>query len=152
MYEFLEKRVLEVMTQEVVTVGPATTLREAEQLFQTHDFNGMPVVTGELLLGWLTKLDLLKAFRFTDQSVFPQYEQLMTQAVSAVMTPAKETLTVTPRAPLSRVLEKMVKFRVKSFPVLDRDRLVGVVAREDVLRALDSTTSEAETPRRTSPN
>jgi CBS domain-containing protein len=45
-------------------------------------------------------------------------------------------MTVAPDDPLTHVLQKMVHTRCKSFPVLEDDRLVGIVAREDVLRAL----------------
>jgi CBS domain-containing protein len=48
----------------------------------------------------------------------------------------RELVTVAPDIPLTRVLQKLVETRNKSLPVLDGARLVGVVAREDVLRAL----------------
>jgi CBS domain-containing protein len=86
------------------------------------------------LLGWLTKLDLLRAFRFSEDHVFPPYAEIMKQPVSGVM--SRDLRTVTPRAPLTRVLQKMLDSRDKSFPVVDEGRLVGVIAREDVLQAL----------------
>jgi CBS domain-containing protein len=45
-------------------------------------------------------------------------------------------IAVTPRTPLVRVVRKLVESGAKSFPVVDRDRVVGVVAREDVMNAL----------------
>jgi CBS domain-containing protein len=48
----------------------------------------------------------------------------------------RELVTVGPDLPLTRVLQELVETRNKSLPVLDGTRLVGVVAREDVLRAL----------------
>jgi CBS domain-containing protein len=44
--------------------------------------------------------------------------------------------TVCPGTPLSRVVQKIVDTRNKSFPVVDDDRVVGMVAREDVMLAL----------------
>ncbi len=135
MYEFLDYRVADVMTAAPITVRPGTTLGEAEALFQEHDFNGLPVVNDSgALCGFLTKLDLLKAFRFTDESLFPPYEELMAQPVEGFM--SRDVATVTPRAPLTRVLQKMIDAQVKSFPVLDGEALVGIVAREDVLDGL----------------
>jgi CBS domain-containing protein len=49
---------------------------------------------------------------------------------------SRDVLTVTPRAPLTRVLQKMLDSGSRSFPVVDGERLVGVVAREDLLGAL----------------
>jgi CBS domain-containing protein len=58
----------------------------------------------------------------------------MQRVVSDVM--QREVQTVTPRTPLHRVLRKIVETRNKSFPVVEDDHLVGVVAREDVMLAL----------------
>lgn len=135
MYEFLDYRVEDVMTRKPVTIAPGATLAEAERIFEKRDFNGLPVVgAGRELVGFLTKLDVLRAFRFTEEHVFPPYTELMRQPVSSVM--SRDVLTVTPRAPLTRVLQKMLDSRSKSFPVVDGGRLVGVVAREDLLGAL----------------
>lgn len=134
-YDFLDYQVEDVMTTSPVTVAPSLSLAETQALFEKHDFNAMPVVEedGELI-GVITKLDLLRAFRFTDEEVFPPYDQIMQRPVAELM--SREPATVTPRAPLTRVLEKLLQSRHKSFPVVDGRQLVGVVAREDVLRGL----------------
>ncbi len=135
MFEFLNYIVEDVMTRNPVTVRPDTTLREAEAIFEKSDFNGLPVVeeSGELI-GLMTKLDILRAFRFDSDHMFPPYPQIMKGTVERVMT--RDVLTVWPRTPLARVLEKLADSGVKSFPVLDGDELVGIVSREDVLRGL----------------
>jgi len=135
MYEFLRYRVADAMTRQPVTVTPDTTLSELEALFTEHDFNGVPVLDpAGALAGFATKLDMLKAFRLRPDTMVPPYEQIMAQPVSAVMT--SEPVTVPPDRPLTRVLDALVEHRVKSFPVVETDRLIGVIAREDVLAAL----------------
>ena len=134
MHRFLEARVAEYMTRHVVSVMPSTSLREIETLFVAHDFNGVPVVDGSALIGLVTKLDVLRVFVFTPQSVIPQYDQLSRLTASEIMT--RDPITFPPDAPLTRVLQALVDFRVKSFPVLEDGRLVGMIAREDVVRAL----------------
>ena len=135
MYEFLDYRVCDAMTPDPVGVAPEASLAETEALLEKHDFNALPVVgpRGELL-GVVTKLDLLRAFRFTDDHMFPPYEEIMAQPVRSVMT--EDVTTVTPRTPLTRVLETLVRIRSKSVPVVDDGRVVGIIAREDVLAAL----------------
>ena len=135
MYEFLKYVVRDVMTEGVVTVGPNTQLRELEAIFDEGDFNGVPVLSdsGEVV-GMVTQLDILGAFRFTEEHMVPSYEEIVQQPVSSVMSEAVDTLT--PKTPLTRVLEKLVTTRAKSYPVLDGDHLVGIVSREDVLGAL----------------
>ena len=135
MYEFLDYRVCDAMTPDPVRVTPETSLAETEAILEKHDFNALPVVgpRGELL-GVVTKLDLLRAFRFTDDHMFPPYEQIMSQPVRSVMT--VDAATAMPRTPLTRVLETLVRTRSKSLPVVDDGVVVGMIAREDVLAAL----------------
>jgi len=142
MYEFLQYRVEDVMTRDVVTTTKGARLAEVEQIFHEHDFNSLPVVdaVGQLV-GVMTKVDLLKAFRFNDEHMFPPYAQIMRGMVESVMT--RDPQTVTPRAPLTRVLEKLVESGNKSFPVVDADGLlVGIVSRENLLAALRRAAAE----------
>ena len=135
MYEFLDYRVCDAMTRDPVTVAPGTSLAEAEALLEQHQFNALPVVgPARELLGIVTKLDLLRAFRFTDQHMFPPYERIMARPVREVM--VTDLTTVTPRTPLTRVLETLVRLRTKSLPVVEDGAVVGMIAREDVLQAL----------------
>jgi CBS domain-containing protein len=135
MYEFLDYRVCDAMTQNPVQIGPEASLAEAEALFERHDFNALPVVNERNeLVGVVTKLDLLRSFRFTEDHMFPPYQQVMAEPVQQVM--STDVMTVTPRTPLTRVLESMVRTRSKSLPVVEDGRVVGMIAREDVLAAL----------------
>ena len=68
--------------------------------------------------------------------MFPPYVEIMKRPVGEVMT--RDPASVWPRTPLTRVLEKLSRGRWKSLLVCDDGKLVGMVAREDVLRALRS--------------
>ena len=134
MYEFLDYRAEDVMSRAVV-VRPEATLAEAEVILEKNRFNSLPVVdAGERLLGVVTSLDLLRAFAFPEDTILPRFSDVMTRPVSSVM--SRDAQTVCPRTPLTRVLQKLVDSRNKSFPVVDGDRVVGIVAREDVMLAL----------------
>jgi CBS domain-containing protein len=135
MYEFLYYRVRHVMTRAPVTLPPSASLADVEKLLDGRDFNGVPIVGDDgRLVGLVTKLDTLKAYVFTTESVVPHYDEILRRPVTTVMT--SEPHTVDPDMPLTRVLEEMVATRYKSFPVVENDRLVGIVAREDILGAL----------------
>ena len=134
MYEFLDYRVEDVMSRPV-SVGPDATIAEVEAILERDRFNALPVVdAGERLLGVVTSLDLLRAFAFPEDTILPRFSDVMARPVSSVM--SRDAQTVCPRTPLTRVLQKLVDTRNKSFPVLDDDRVVGIVAREDVMLAL----------------
>jgi CBS domain-containing protein len=65
----------------------------------------------------------------------------MERSVGEVMMEA--VIHVEPTAPLTRVLQLMVSLKARSFPVLDRNRrLVGMISREDIMRALKGSTRQ----------
>jgi CBS domain-containing protein len=141
MYRFLEATVDQYMTTAVKTVTLRLTMRELEVLFDEHDFNAFPVVDDGKMLGIVTKLDFLRAFAFTSGRMVPHYDELMRRPVMEVMTEA--VVHVEPTAPLTRVLQLMVDLKVRSFPVIGAGgRLVGMISREDVMRALREATPE----------
>lgn len=143
MFEFLQYRVEDVMTPDPVTVTPDSRLRELESLFESHDFNGVPVVDAEgRLLGMLTQYDLLKAFGLSTRSIVPHYDEIMEQTAGMVMT--TDPASVAPDLPLSRLLQQLLERRNKSFPVTRDGKLLGIVAREDVLKALRRATQRGE--------
>jgi CBS domain-containing protein len=116
-------------------VVPETTLAEAERLLEQRGYNALPVADADRrLLGVVTSLDLLRAFDFSEDAILPDYGRAMQRSVESVM--SRDAATVTPRAPLTRVLRKLVDSRNKSFPVVEDGRVVGVIAREDVMQAL----------------
>ncbi len=141
MYDFLSYCVRDYMTSEPRTVKAATPLRELQGLFDRHDFNGVPVTDEQgQLIGLATKLDLLKAFTFSPEAMVPRYEAIMERQVAEIMT--REPITVTADLPLTRVLQRMVDMRSKGFPVIDDERrVIGVIAREDLLEALEDATT-----------
>lgn len=131
---FLGLTVRDAMTRPVTTITPEATLAELEDLFERHDYNSIPVVCDGRLEGIVTKFDFLRNFIFTPDSVVPHYDTLMQRHVSDIM--CREVITVPPDLPLTRVVQMMVDRSTKSFPVLGDGGLVGIISREDVIRAL----------------
>lgn len=142
MYRFLECTVGQYMTREVKTVNRHTTLRELERLFAKHDFNAFPVTDDQEVVGLVTKFDFLKTFAFSTRQLLPHYDELMGRKVEEVMTEA--VVHVEPAAPLTRTLQLMISLKARSLPVMTADhKLVGMIAREDIMRALKETTQTA---------
>lgn len=135
MFRFLEFTVADYMTTPVKTASRSQTMAELQAQFEVDDFNAYPVVENDDVIGVVSKFDFLKCFAFTPSSLVPHYETLMRQTVSDVMT--TEFIYVSPATKLTRVLQLMTEHRLRSVPVLASERqLVGVVAREDIMRAL----------------
>lgn len=137
MYKFLEETVAGHMTRAVTTVPRALTVRALGDMFERDDFNAYPVEEDGQVIGIVTKFDLLKCFAFTPNEMVPRYGELMDRTVADVMTP--EFIYVRTDTKLTRVLQLMVEHRIRSIPVIDSEhRLAGIIAREDVVRALAS--------------
>lgn len=135
MYEFLRYTVADVMTRSPTTIEAGRHLAEAAAVFEEHDFDALPVVDASgRLEGLLSKLDFLRAFVFTRESKVPRYSEILERPVASVMN--RDPRTLPPDEPLTRVLQRMVDERRKSFPVVEAGALVGMVAREDLMRAL----------------
>ena len=91
------------------------------------------------MLGMIcTKFDFLRAFAFAPGQMVPDYDELMQRPVAEMMTEA--VVHIEPTVPLTR-LQLMVSLKSRSFPVIGPDRqLVGIISREDVIRALKEAT------------
>jgi CBS-domain-containing membrane protein len=123
------------MTRTVKTVTRDTPVHELNQMFERDDFNTYPVEEDAQVVGLVTKFDLLKCFAFTPSQMVPRYDDLMNRTVADIMTSA--FIYVGADTKLTRVLQLMVEHKIRSIPAIDSDhRLVGIVAREDVIRAL----------------
>jgi CBS domain-containing protein len=135
LYKFLQQTVADYMTRTVKTVTRELSVRQVNELFERDDFNSYPVEEDSQVVGVVTKFDVLKCFAFTPSQMVPRYEDLMKRTVGDIMTTAFIYVGADTR--LTRVLQLMVEHKIRSIPAIDNDhRLVGIVAREDVLRAL----------------
>jgi CBS domain-containing protein len=137
LYKFLEETVAGHMTRAVTTVTRELTIRKLGDMFERDDFNTYPVEEDAQVIGIVTKFDLLKCFAFTPSQMVPRYGELMNRVVADVMT--SEFIYVRSDTKLTRVLQLMVEHRIRSIPAIDSGhRLAGIIAREDVVRALAS--------------
>jgi CBS domain-containing protein len=151
----------EVMTRNVVTVSPQLPLADAVRLMLEHRVSGLPVVDGAgHLVGLLTSGDLLRRFETGTDSregwfqallvrgrMAEQYVHTHGRRVRNVMT--HDVATVDENSSLVDVVEIMESRHVRRVPVVRRasviecDRLVGIVSRSDLVRALGAVLDQA---------
>jgi CBS domain-containing protein len=133
-------RARELMTSPVVTVGPDAPVKEAARLIVTHGFAVLPVVDADdRLLGVVTEADLLRNRLLPDPRELihdrpPAPVPLAPSGVAGVMT--TEVVTAMPDTHAAELGRLMVERHLRAVPVVDRDRLVGIVSRVDVLRTI----------------
>ncbi len=131
---FIGLTVSDAMTRPVTTLSPDATVADLEDLFERYDYNSFPVVERDRLVGIVTKLDFLRNFIFTADTVVPHYRDLMQQRIGEIM--RRQVQTVDPDMALTRVLQLMVDMSTKSFPVVSNGKVVAIISREDIIRAL----------------
>jgi CBS domain-containing protein len=114
------------MTDELVTIRPEAPIEEAIELLLTREISGLPVTDEDgHLVGIITEFALLAM-------VYDQ--QVKSHNVAQHMT--RELITADADDPISRVADLCIVHRVRRLPVMKNGRLVGLIARRDVLRAL----------------
>jgi CBS domain-containing protein len=149
--------VADVMTRNCITIAPTATVEEAVNLMLSRHISGLFVVdkTGTLA-GVITEGDLLRRDELGTERNRPWWLRLLasparqaadfTQAngrfVSDVMT--EDVLSIAQDAPLEDVVVTMEKHRIKRLPVTADGKVVGVVSRADLLRALIGRTRNPE--------
>ena len=122
----------EIMTENVVTIKPESSLEEAIELLLSEEISGIPVTDNEgHLVGIVTEFALMAIV----------YDQKIRQeTVSEHMT--TEVLTIEADDPISKITDLCIVHRVRRVPVMENGRLIGLIARRDVLKAL----YESKTP------
>ncbi|MGM1065270.1 CBS domain-containing protein [Saccharothrix sp. Mg75] len=143
-------RVRDVMTREVVAVTPDTSVRDAGALLAARGFTTLPVVDGRGdLLGVLTEADALRDRLPIDPRTLvhgepPHRRPRPPRTVRDLMT--GPPVGTTPGADVAEVARRMLEHGVRSVAVVEGTRLVGILTRRDLLRAVsrDDRVLEAE--------
>jgi CBS domain-containing protein len=108
----------------VLTIRPDDTILKFVQLLRLEDVGAMIVSKdGHSLDGIISERDVVLA---TDQN------KLLTLPVSTLMT--HDTVTCSPKDTIAYVTHLMTERRVRHLPVMERDRLIGVISIGDVLK------------------
>ncbi len=145
-------KVKEIMTTEVVSVGPETKVNEIARLMLERQISGVPVIDdSNAVVGIVTELDMIVR---NARLHFPTYIKLLDSTFylespqhfgeelrRALGTTAKDimtqkVITVGPEAEVEDVATLMVEKRANPIPVVEDGRLVGIVSRTDLIKLL----------------
>jgi CBS domain-containing protein len=124
-------RAAEIMSSPAVTVGESDRLKSVAGLLVDRGFNGLPVVDdqGELV-GIVTEGDIVRLQKTqVDGRPYPRLVQPTT--VRQVMT--RDVVAVGPDAEVGWVAHLMRDRHLKTIPVTESSKVVGVITRRDVL-------------------
>lgn len=140
-------KVKEIMTREVYTISPDSSLKECAEALNNYRVNGLVVVEKEKVSGVITKADIFKAIlpRYPDiieeerYMADPEYieervDKLFEAKVKDIM--GTPPITVSSDMPIVKAGSTMILRRVKQVPVVDNGKLVGIVTLTDIIKNL----------------
>ena len=139
----------DVMTHDVVTVHAETTVKEIAEILLAKGISGVPVVDAAgALVGIVSEGDLIHRIESDTErrrswwlELFADREKLAQEFIKSharkagdVMT--RRVVTVKPDTPLGEVSMLLEQHRIKRVPVVDGGKIVGIVSRGNLLKAL----------------
>lgn len=148
-------KVREVMTQDVVTIGPEASLKDVAEILAERRISGLPVVDEERkVVGVVSEADIL----VKEQGPEPQHDgligwllkggradedKLAARTAGEAMT--SPPITIGAERQVSEAARLMVEHGIKRLPVVDSDgRLAGIVTRADLVKAFARPDTEIE--------
>lgn len=121
------------MKTEVITVSPSDTLHRASALLREHRIHHLPVVDREKLVGIVTDTDIRNARL---EGTPPERSGMAAgenRAVGEIMT--RDVITLSPRDTIEDAALILHRKRFEAIPVMDQRKLVGIIAKADVIAA-----------------
>lgn len=151
-------KIEDIMNKDVITCAPGDSLSHLANLFKENHISGLPVVDKGKVVGLVSETDLLKLFKmpeFSNELWLPspfeiieipirnlvQIEETKKALENLKLRPVKDIMTkdvhaISPQDDLEDASSIMVKYKINRLPVIDNGKLVGIVARSDILRGL----------------
>lgn len=141
----------DIMSTDVVTVGPKASVQEVAELLIKHRISGVPVVDENgHVVGLVSEGDLLRRadagtgherswwlkLLLGSEGLAREYIHEHSPEVADVM--SREIITASPDALVSDLAEILEKHRIKRLPIVKDGKLVGIVSRANLLHALVS--------------
>jgi len=150
-------KIKDVMNPNVVFCKPDDTVREIAKILKENDISGVPVIEGEELVGIVSEGDLLKLLIIPEKGELwlpspfevievPIREYLGWEDTKKILSDVGSTKieeimtrdvhTISSEASVEEASEHMVRHRINRLPVIEDDRVVGIVTRGDIIQGL----------------
>ncbi len=142
----------DIMTKDVVTVSPQTSVDELGRIFIKHDISGVPVIDEYgALYGIVTENDLIsreKPFHIptiiqifdaflpleSDAKIEREIRKMTATIVDHICT--RNVVSVDEKATIQEIANIMTKKKIHLLPVLKNGKLVGIIGKKDLIKAI----------------
>ncbi len=151
-------KVRDIMKKNVITCRPDDSVSTVARMFKENHISGIPVVEKSKVVGIVSETDLLKLFRmpeFSNELLLPspfeiielpvrnlvRLEEIKIAFDNLKIRPVRDFMektvhSISPDASLEEASTHMVKHKINRLPVIENGKLVGIVARSDIIRGL----------------
>jgi len=130
-------KVAQLMSENVVTALPKTTIFEAEKTMVTQGFRRLPIISEGKIIGIITAMDIIRFF-----GLGHVFKHLQSGTIIQVLnTPAveiatKEVATIEPHADVGQVAKIMRDRNIGAVPVTQNQKLVGIITERDFFKII----------------
>ncbi len=125
----LRGTVSDYMSRDVTVASPTDTVQKIYTMIMESGFSAFPVVKKKRIVGLISRRDLIRTRRM--QSVIASHAHTTIEEVMS-----KDVVTIGPHETVSAAAELLVRHDVSRLPVIDGERIVGIVDRHDILTGL----------------
>lgn len=126
-----------IMTKNVITLNTSDTLETAERLFKQNHIRHIPVVSGKSIKGMLSLTDLLRiSFADAVDETEDYVDTIVYNMFTIEQVMAKNLISVTSKTTIKEVAEILAKKEFHAIPVVDNNKLVGIVTTTDLINYL----------------
>jgi CBS domain-containing protein len=140
----------DIMTRDVITVKPTTTIEDLARILMEHQISGTPVVDDGKLVGIVTENDLIsKNSRLHIPTILRLFDAFIPLGTSrleleikrmAASTAGdiciKEVVTVDAEATVEYIATLMTEKKIHLLPVLKAGKVIGIIGKKDLIRAV----------------
>jgi len=142
----------DIMTTEIITVKKDTSLKVLARILYKNHINGVPVVDDDgQLIGIICESDLIRKdqklhiptvvaifdvvfYLERPKKFVEEIQRINATTVEDLYT--KEIITVDEKTPIDEIATLMTKKKIYTIPVVDGDRLVGIIGKADLIRTI----------------
>lgn len=126
-----------IMTAPVITLKKQDSLEKAELLFKKHHIRHIPVVTGSVVVGMLSYTDLLRlSFADVTDNEDNDADAMVYNMFTIKQVMKQKIITVSSSHSIKEVAEILASKEFHALPVVDNNKLVGIVTTTDLIKYL----------------
>jgi CBS domain-containing protein len=126
--------VSELMTKNIISVSPYSTLEEVVEIFKSNKISGAPVLDKNFFIGEISKTDILNLVKKSSlEEIDEKDKEILKKTFVADL--MKKPICIHEDRSVEEAKKKMEKHNIKRLLVLDKkNRLVGIITRTDLLK------------------